>query len=94
VLVKLTLNDPADGCAVYELTVAVHRLLHLVRPAALRRCSPRRGLTRARARQECILDGKQYAALQEAGREKYEEDVEGCVLLFNNQASPLPSTHG
>ena len=36
-------------------------------------------------RQECILDGKQYAALQEAGREKYEEDVEGCILLFNNQ---------
>lgn len=38
-----------------------------------------------RGRQECILDGKQYAALQEAGREKYEEDVEGCILLFNNQ---------
>ncbi|KAK9825131.1 hypothetical protein WJX81_002021 [Elliptochloris bilobata] len=39
--------------------------------------------------EECILDGKQYAALQEAGREKYEEDVEGCILLFNNQNKPL-----
>ncbi len=31
------------------------------------------------------MDGTQYAKLQEAGREKYEEDVEGCIVLLNKQ---------
>lgn len=33
----------------------------------------------------CLLDGTQYAKLQEAGREKYAEDVEGCIVLLNKQ---------
>ncbi|KAK9806750.1 hypothetical protein WJX72_001396 [[Myrmecia] bisecta] len=37
----------------------------------------------------CILDGKAYASLQDAGRENYEEDIEGCVLLTNNQGKEL-----
>ena len=37
----------------------------------------------------CILDGKAYAALQDAGREQYEEDVEACIIATNNQGKEL-----
>ena len=37
----------------------------------------------------CILDGKAYTALQEAGREQYEEDVIGCIIAANNQGKEL-----
>lgn len=39
--------------------------------------------------QMCILDGKAYTALQEAGREQYEEDVEACIIAANNQGREL-----
>lgn len=39
--------------------------------------------------QMCIVDGKAYAALQDAGRETYAEDVEGCILATNNQGREL-----
>lgn len=39
--------------------------------------------------QMCILDGKAYTALQEAGREQYEEDVEACIIAANNQGKEL-----
>jgi len=37
----------------------------------------------------CILDGKAYAALQEAGREGFQEDVEACIMPVNNQGKEL-----
>lgn len=37
----------------------------------------------------CILDGKAYAALQDAGREQIEEDVEACIIPSNNQGKAL-----
>ena len=39
--------------------------------------------------QMCILDGKAYTALQDAGREGFEEDVEGCIIATNNQGKEL-----
>ena len=39
--------------------------------------------------QMCILDGKAYAAQQDAGREQYEEDVEACIIATNNQGKEL-----
>lgn len=39
--------------------------------------------------QMCILDGKAFQALQDAGREQYEEDVESCVIPLNNQGKEL-----
>lgn len=39
----------------------------------------------------CILDGKAYTALQEAGREQFEEDVEACIIAANNQGKELLS---
>lgn len=39
--------------------------------------------------QMCILDGKGYTALQEAGREGFEEDVEACIIASNNQGKEL-----
>ena len=37
----------------------------------------------------CILDGKAYTALQDAGRENFEEDVEACIIAANNQGKEL-----
>ena len=33
----------------------------------------------------CVLDGKAYQTLQEAGREGILDEVLNCVLLANNQ---------
>ena len=40
--------------------------------------------------QMCVLDGKAYQTLQEAGREGILDDVLNCVLLANNQVRQQP----
>ena len=40
--------------------------------------------------QMCVLDGKAYQTLQEAGREGILDDVLNCVLLANNQERQQP----
>ena len=36
--------------------------------------------------QMCVLDGKQFCALEEAGRQYMDEEVDACVLTHNLQA--------
>ena len=33
----------------------------------------------------CVLDGKQFCSLEEGGRQHCDEEVETCVMAFNQQ---------
>ena len=35
--------------------------------------------------QMCVLDGKQFCSLEEGGRQHCDEEVETCVMAFNQQ---------
>ncbi|KAK9817517.1 hypothetical protein WJX74_004575 [Apatococcus lobatus] len=39
----------------------------------------------------CVVDGRAYQGLAESGREQYDDEVDACVLLLNNQQKELLS---